>query len=1445
MTPTVLDLHSVVTNYLRCRVNSEMRNAVYGISTSVTFFRSMYSKVQINVSTAFLLTVLAGPAMVIAQSSSPFGIESGKKHRIVLVGNTLMAHESKDAFLELALTARWPNDDITFRNLGWPGDDVFGLARSQFGSGLNTRSWEPPQERDEDFGYETLLGQVQDAEPTVILVGYGSNAAFDWGPQGLAQFSKGYMRLLNALQESDAKLILLTPPRHESSAVNPNVGARNEQLAKIAELIRQAADNGKHQVIDLFETLRAADPNEPITENGISLNSPGYAMFASLIVQSLEADVDWRLELDMGGTVRETVGTSLGKLEVTEDRLRWELIDDTLPPAVGNAGRVLKVTGLPQGKGYRLKIDGKEVALASSEGWQEGVVVAAGPEFAQSEALRQRIIEKNGLYFQKLRPLNEAYIFLFRRYEMGHLSYEADDLDRLTIEQDEQIAYLKVPRPHRYELERADPWRPPREYPDHEVPQYIPNPDIDEELASFTVPDGFEINLFASDPEIMNPINANWDTRGRLWVSTSSTYPHIKPGLIPNDRIVILEDTDRDGQADKSTVFADGLTIPQSVMPIPGGAYVCSSTELLHLVDHDGDDHADERRVIYAGFGNADVHHMIHGLRWSPWGELYFQQSIYINSYLETAWGPRRLNGSGVWRFRPETERLEIYSRGMVNPWGLVFDLWGQSYATDGAGGDGIHYLYPGSAFRTAVGADRILSGLNPGKPKATGAEFISGRHFPESYRGDFILNDFRANRVVRYNVEESRSGYASREVETLVHSSYRSFRPVDLKMGPDGALYIVDWYNPIIDHGEVDFYHPLRDKSHGRIWRLTAVDRPLVDPPQIHGAAIPELFDALNAPETWTIEQARRELAGRAKNEALSELGSWLSEFNEMDPDYECHLLEGLWLHGSFQSPNEKLLDQLLHGKDHRARAAAVRFASLFHSGDGQILTRLALAARDEHAQVRLEAVNALRQFNSLEAANAAMEALDFPLDEELDYALWLTARTLQAYWLPELTRISQLPSASDIFQSSTALRNVGADSVFDGKTDRLTFALSASNDPRAIQPLISMARAGRLSGKGRNKALSMIAEFGNEQELAFLVETATREKDPFLLQALAKIQNRAVPANAADIVALIADGKSELRLAALRLSAKWGIKAGAKDALQLAGDRSTAFNERFEAAKTLLALGKINAVGNLTTSSYPTEVRVSAVAALVGSDLAHATRSGANLLAEIADEEQAALLFKAFTEFTGGPAALTDALKGKRIDGSIAATGILVAQSSGRDLSNLVGQLRESGSLSAMAMEGSTAERRDLISASLSQGDPVRGRKIYARAELGCVSCHAIAGDGGKVGPDLGSIGAFMTPEGILESLLKPNAAIKQGFETVLITLKNDEIVSGTLQRRTNNAALVRDALGTVRSVQLSEIKELTTTPISLMPPGLTAGLDSEELRDLLRFLIELGNS
>src|SRR5262249_50813200 len=156
-------------------------------------------------------------------------------------------------------------------------------------------------------------------------------------------------------------------------------------------------------------------------------------------------------------------------------------------------------------------------------------------------------------------------------------------------------------------------------------------------------------------PMWVKPIQMNWDSRGRLWVVGSEMYPQIKPGEKANDKIYVLEDTDGDGRADKSTVFAEGLLIPTAVMPCDGGAYVANSTELLHLTDADGDGKADKTRVVLSGFGTEDTHHILHTMRWGPDGCLYFNQSVYIHSHIETPHGVRRLRGGGTWRFRPET----------------------------------------------------------------------------------------------------------------------------------------------------------------------------------------------------------------------------------------------------------------------------------------------------------------------------------------------------------------------------------------------------------------------------------------------------------------------------------------------------------------------------------------------------------------------------------------------------------------------------------------------------------------------------------------------------------------------------------------------------------------------------------------------------------------------
>jgi glucose/arabinose dehydrogenase len=202
---------------------------------------------------------------------------------------------------------------------------------------------------------------------------------------------------------------------------------------------------------------------------------------------------------------------------------------------------------------------------------------------------------------------------------------------------------------------------------------------------------------------------------------------------------------------------------------------------------------------------------------------LYMNQSIYIHSHIETPYGPRTLNAGGIWQFNPHTMQLEVFARGWVNPWGHAFDKYGNSFVTDGAGGEGINYVIPGGYYVTAADAKRTFPGLNPGSPKYCGLEILSGRHVPEDWQGNLITNDFRGHRVCRFVLKDDGAGFAAIEQPELIKSNHPAFRPIDVKMGPDGAIYIADWYNPIIQHGEVDFRDPRRDVTHGRIWRVTA----------------------------------------------------------------------------------------------------------------------------------------------------------------------------------------------------------------------------------------------------------------------------------------------------------------------------------------------------------------------------------------------------------------------------------------------------------------------------------------------------------------------------------------------------------------------------------------------------------------------------------------------
>lgn len=971
----------------------------------------------------------------------------------------------------------------------------------------------------------------------------------------------------------------------------------------------------------------------------------------------------------------------------------------------------------------------------------------------------------------------------------------------------------------------------------------IPNPDPEEERKSFILADGLEVNLFAADPMISKPIQMNWDQQGRLWVVSSETYPQVKPGQKSTDKILILTDKDHNGVADTVTTFADDLLIPTGVVPADGGAYVANSTEVLFMKDTDGNGKADQRTVVLSGFGTEDTHHIIHTFKTAPDGQIYFNQSVYIHAHVETPYGPRRLMGSGIWQYRPETGRLEVFTRGQVNPWGHVWDRWGQSFTTDGAYGEGPNYAYPGASYFSLPNpTPRILKGLNPGQPKHASLEIVSGRHLPVSWHGSLITNDFRGNRVNRFAITEDGGGYKSVQQEDVVKTNHRAFRPVDVCMGPDGALYLADWYNPIIQHGEVDFRDERRDHVHGRIWRITAKGRPTVEWPKIAGATIDELLEHLKAPEDYTRRMAKRELRDRGASQVLSKLESWLNALDPASPDYIHHVLEGMWTQQHLVLTDRDgqgslfraTMIKLLTSTEPRARAAAVRalYQTLiaFPESESDIRPVLEKAIADPHPRVRLETIQALRQLGDASAVETALQALDMPVDGNIDYSLWNTCWSLQSVWLPAFQK-GQL--------------------TFGGNFAHAIFALKASGDAGAMASLGQALKDGKLAAKDRAQVWQLIGELGGAGEIALALDLPLEPAER--VTALAQVATAAVrkvrPAgDAARVAAFLDDASPAVRAAAARACGALKLEAARVKLGAWLGDAAADSSLKEAAVDSLVTLGgepsRQLLTATLDNAAAPAALRARALGGLVNFGAADAAKRAVAFLGSAGDDAAAAgRVFDAFLTRQDGPAALTVALAGKNVPEKLASLGIQKASSAAGQTKPLIDALTAAGHLQPVNQAMTPEEMQTTVAAVKASGDAARGESVYRRAALVCTTCHAIGGVGAKIGPDLVSLGASAQIDYIIESLLNPTAKIKEGYHTTVVTTKDGGIFAGAVVKKDDSALVLRDAAGKEQSIATGQVAKTEISPVSLMPPGLTASLRRDEFLDLVRFLSELG--
>jgi putative heme-binding domain-containing protein len=956
----------------------------------------------------------------------------------------------------------------------------------------------------------------------------------------------------------------------------------------------------------------------------------------------------------------------------------------------------------------------------------------------------------------------------------------------------------------------------------------VPDPDPELERKTFVLPDGFEVNLWAADPLLAKPIQMNFDSKGRLWVASSEVYPQIKPGQKADDKILILDDTDGDGKADKTTVFAGGLLIPTAVEPDQhGGCYAADSTDLVHFSEPGKDGKATKKRIVLSGFGTEDTHHILHTFRTGPDCNLYMSQSIYIHSHIETPHGVRRLNAGGIWQFRPETEKLEVFARGWVNTWGTAWNKWGTTFATDGAGGEGINYVVPGAAYTTARDVARILPGLNPGSPKYCGLEVVSGRHLPDDWQQNLITNDFRGHRVCRYVLKEDGAGFVATEQKEVIKSTHPAFRPIDVKMGPDGAIYIADWYNPIIQHGEVDFRDERRDKTHGRIWRVTAKGRPLVAKPKISGATVDELLDLLKAPEDWTRSHARRELKARGEKEVLPKLKEWTAKQTD-----EAVLLEALWVYEALDAPDRMLLAKLLTGSNSDVRAAACRVAGALADKVERPNGLLSAFRGDQHPRVRLEAVRALSRLKG--TAGAIADTLSLPTDRWLDYAIWLSLRETQDQWLPDVK---------------------AGKFDFGGDPKKLVFALQAAGETGVGGLLLKLVLDGKIKGDNYYPAMQAVIRLGDAKDVATVASLLADTGDPKQLDELlplvaAEVQRRKLPAvpKVSELIPwnrLKGTFGSPGYCAALRLLGLWKYDKGREWLTGVVGSGDSTREMRQAAFDGLVSLGgpeTVKTLAGFTEPKQPADVRRLAVVSLAQLDTPAAAKAAADILKGEKSPADAEPIFAAFLGRKGGAAELAKAIGDTKLSADVAKVGVRVARMSAAPDQKLIDMLTKAGGLTAPKRTLTKAELDQMVADVRAKGDPARGEQVYRRAEMNCLKCHAVAGAGGQVGPDMTSIGASAQVDYLIESMLNPNAKIKEGYNSFLVNTDDGRSFSGIKVRETNAEIVFRDAEDREITVRKSDQPEIKPGK-SLMPEGLTDPLTNQEFIDLVRFLSELG--
>ena len=974
------------------------------------------------------------------------------------------------------------------------------------------------------------------------------------------------------------------------------------------------------------------------------------------------------------------------------------------------------------------------------------------------------------------------------------------------------------------------------------APASTPALSPEEAQKKFTLPPGFEIRLFASEPEVVNPVAMTWDERGRLWVVELYEYPlGAKPGEKGRDRIKILEDTDGDGKADKVTVFADGLSLATGLLLGNGGAYVGQAPDLLFLEDTKGNGKADKRTVLKTGFGLHDRHELLNGFTWGPDGYLYLTHGVFTLSQVKD---PNLPNDSGVTvnaavaRFHPLTRKFEVFADGTSNPWGVDFDRVGNAFLSACV----IDHM-----FHMAPGGQYVRQGGTPGNPYAyqllpsivdhrhhmaayAGIQVYQGDQYPEEYRGTIFCGNIHDNAVHQDRLTPNGSSFKSSFIRDFVRANDGWFMPVSQQIGPDGCLWIMDWYDKYPCYQNANADPEGVDREHGRIWRVvyTGKEKGKPVPPRpelkmdLGKLSNAQLVALLAHPNVWQRKMAQRLLTERFGAQPMTRenlptaiaLQKMLADGRTLEAR-----LAALWtLHGTMIL-NEVILDKYVEDKEPVIRTWVARLTGERGTASEAALIRLDTLAKDAAPSVRLAVATACRQFVSSS----------------------LTVNT------PVITEFAE----ANVGKILATLVEKSA----DGNDPLIPFMIWMASEPKiAANPQNAfnwLARSGPatmpLSGQLAYKTMRRVCDLQNAAHLDAAVDflMALPPGEALLAYALNGLvdgqKGKALRPNKSTaelFTKLLASPRADVVSHAQRLGALWGDATAMQSSINLVNDAKAAVEERIKAVQAVRQLkndAARTAMVKLLAQPNPEALAVEAVRALgeiggdtVGDEIVKQWKTFSPATRRAAAEVLASRSRWAL--------ALLAAIEAKTVSASeIPMTVIRTLGQSGDEAvrkraASTIGRIRPPDTDKLKLM----ADKKKMI---LNGAKPDL-KAGYELAKKTCFNCHKLHGEGADIGPDLTGVGRS-TLDALLANVIDPNQIIGKGYENVEVETKDGRSISGRLVEDTNVRVKLISAGPKEDVIARSDIAKLRVSEISVMPEGLEQ-MPDEDFRNLIAFIL-----